>query len=152
MNDILNKKILITGGAGFIGSNLVDYLVEAGHKNISVFDNLETGALENIRDHIQLGKINFIQSDIRDFKSCLSATINCDVVFHQAALGSVPRSIQKPLETHATNVDGFINMLEACKQNNVNDLFTLLLLLFMAIIPHFQKPKTKSENLCRLMP
>ena len=99
-----------------------------------MFDNLETGALENIRDHIQLGKINFIQSDIRDFKSCLSATINCDVVFHQAALGSVPRSIQKPLETHATNVDGFINMLEACKQNNVNDLFTLLLLLFMALI------------------
>ncbi len=117
INELLNKKILITGGAGFIGSNIVDYLVSINHPNINVLDNLETGSLSNIEAH--LPKINFIKADIKSFEECLFATKNCDIVLHQAALGSVPRSIENPIDTHTTNVTGFINMLQAAKQNNV---------------------------------
>ncbi len=115
--ELLTKKILITGGAGFIGSNIVDYLISINHPNITVLDNLQTGSLSNIEKH--LNKINFIKGDITNFVTCLNATKNCDIILHQAALGSVPRSIEKPLDTHNTNVTGFINMLEAAKQNNV---------------------------------
>lgn len=115
--ELLTKKILITGGAGFIGSNVVDYLISINHPNITVLDNLQTGSLSNIEKH--LNKINFIKGDITNFVTCLNATKNCDIILHQAALGSVPRSIEKPLDTHNTNVTGFINMLEAAKQNNV---------------------------------
>jgi UDP-N-acetylglucosamine 4-epimerase len=119
MNSLLNKKILITGGAGFIGSNLVDALVNIGHQNIVVLDNLETSSIKNIQQHLDKNKIQFIKGDIKNFDECLLASKNCDIIFHQAALGSVPRSIEKPLDTHATNVTGFINMLEAAKQNKV---------------------------------
>ena len=115
--ELLTQKILITGGAGFIGSNIVDYLISINHPNITVLDNLQTGYLSNIETH--LSKINFIQGDITNFDTCLNATKNCDIILHQAALGSVPRSIEKPLDTHNTNVTGFINMLEAAKQNNI---------------------------------
>ena len=116
---ILNKKVLITGGAGFIGSNIVDYLVSINHQNIVVLDNLETGFLKNIEQYLESGRIKFILGDIRNYNNCLQATKDCDIVLHQAALGSVPRSIEKPLETHATNVTGFINMLDAAKTNRV---------------------------------
>lgn len=115
-----DKKILVTGGAGFIGSNIVDYLMEINHPDVVVMDNLETGNINNIETYIRSGKIKFIQDDIRNFGACLKATENCDIVLHQAALGSVPRSIERPLETHATNVNGFINILEASRQNNVS--------------------------------
>lgn len=117
---ILTKKILITGGAGFIGSNLVDTLVSLGHPNIRVIDNLETGDIKNIQSHIDTNKIEFIQGDIRSLTDCKNATKDCDIVLHQAALGSVPRSIENPINTHITNVDGFINMLEACRKNKVS--------------------------------
>ena len=119
MNDLLNKKILITGGAGFIGSNIVDELVKLGHTKIVVLDNLETGSLKNIQNHLDSNKIQFIEGDIKNFNDCLNATKDSDIILHQAALGSVQRSIQTPLETHATNVTGFINMLEAAKINKV---------------------------------
>lgn len=117
--DILDKKILITGGAGFIGSNLVDYLVGIGHRKIVVIDNLETGYLKNIETHVNAKNVEFILGDIRNYQDCEKAVKGCDIVLHQAALGSVPRSIEKPLQTHATNVTGFINMLEAAKNNKV---------------------------------
>jgi UDP-N-acetylglucosamine 4-epimerase len=120
MSENLDKRILITGGAGFIGSNIIDYLVVNGYKHITVLDNLETGNIKNIQAHIDAKKIQFIQGSISDYDTCLAATQNQDIILHQAALGSVPRSIINPLATHQTNVTGFINMLEAARTNKVN--------------------------------
>ena len=120
MSENIDKRILITGGAGFIGSNIIDYLVANNYKHITVLDNLETGNIKNIQAHIDAKKIQFIQGSISDYDTCLTATKNQDIILHQAALGSVPRSIINPLATHQTNVTGFINMLEAARTNKVN--------------------------------
>jgi UDP-N-acetylglucosamine 4-epimerase len=120
MSENTDKKILITGGAGFIGSNLADYLVTNNYKYITVLDNLETGNINNIQTHIDSNKIQFIQGSISDYATCLAATKGQDVILHQAALGSVPRSIINPLATHQTNVTGFVNMLEAARTNKVS--------------------------------
>ncbi len=120
MSENIDKRILITGGAGFIGSNIIDYLVANNYKHITVLDNLETGNIKNIQAHIDAKKIHFIQGSISNYDTCLAATKNQDVILHQAALGSVPRSIINPLATHQTNVTGFINMLEAARTNKVN--------------------------------
>ena len=119
MSENLDKKILVTGGAGFIGSNIIDYLVANNYKHITVLDNLETGNIKNIQAHLDSKKIQFIQGSISDYDTCLAATKGQDVILHQAALGSVPRSIANPLATHKTNVTGFINMLEAARINQV---------------------------------
>lgn len=111
-------KILITGGAGFIGSNLVDHFINKGH-HIIVLDNLSTGFEKNIAHHFANPLFKFINGDIRDLETCMNAAQNCDYIFHQAALGSVPRSIKDPITTNAVNVDGFVNMLVAARENNV---------------------------------
>jgi UDP-N-acetylglucosamine 4-epimerase len=113
-------KVLVTGGAGFIGSNLVDTLLRNEQIGfVRVLDNLSTGKLKNIVDFIGNSKFEFIEGDIRNLETCINACKGMDGISHQAALGSVPRSIKDPLTSHYVNVNGFINMLEAAKANNI---------------------------------
>jgi len=111
-------RILITGGAGFIGSNLVDYFLERGHEVVCL-DNLATGFEENIKHNFGNPKFNFINGDIRDFEICKEAVQGCDFVSHQAALGSVPRSIKDPINTNSVNIDGFLNTLIATRDEGI---------------------------------
>lgn len=111
-------NILIVGGAGFIGSNIVKKLVDLKY-NITVFDNLSTGYLKNIKYLIDQNKIKFIYGDITNLESCRKACKNIDIICHQAALGSVPRSIIDPLSSHNSNVNGFLNMLISAKENGI---------------------------------
>ncbi len=113
-------NILITGGAGFIGSNIVETLLQrADTDQVTVFDNLSTGFERNIQPFFSHPKFNFINGDITNLQQCIEATQGADAVCHQAALGSVPRSIMNPLATHQANVDGFVNMLEAARLNGI---------------------------------
>jgi UDP-N-acetylglucosamine/UDP-N-acetylgalactosamine 4-epimerase len=111
-------KILITGGAGFIGSNLVNHFLLEGHQ-IVCLDNLSTGFEHNIIEHHDNPNFTFIKGDIRDMETCKQAIMGCNYVSHQAALGSVPRSITDPITTNSVNISGFLNMLEAAKESGV---------------------------------
>ena len=114
-----NKKILVTGGAGFIGSNLCEYLLQHNNK-VTCLDNLITGKLENINPFIKDSNFKFIEGDITNLNDCNNACENIDVILHQAALGSVPRSIDNPIKTNEININGFLNILWAAKNNNIN--------------------------------
>ena len=116
-----NKKILVTGGAGFIGSNLCEYLLQHNNK-VTCLDNLITGKLENINPFIKDSNFKFIEGDITNLNDCNNACENVDVILHQAALGSVPRSIDNPIKTNEININGFLNILWAAKNNNINRL------------------------------
>lgn len=109
---------MITGGAGFIGSNLCEYFLKQGHE-IRALDNLATGRLRNIEQLLAEKNFEFIEGDIRNLETCRSAVKGFDVVMHQAALGSVPRSIDRPIDTNAVNIDGFVNMLVAAKDEGI---------------------------------
>ncbi len=111
-------KILITGGAGFIGSNLIDHFLKEGHKVVCL-DNLATGFEHNIQHHYNNPDFTFIKGDIRDLETCKQAVEGCDYVLHEAALGSVPRSIEDPATTNAVNIGGFLNMLIAARDEGV---------------------------------
>jgi UDP-N-acetylglucosamine 4-epimerase len=111
-------KVLITGGAGFIGSNLCEHFVGKGH-DVTCLDNLSTGFLHNVEPMKAAPNFRFIQGDIRDLDTCRAAVKGCDVVLHEAALGSVPRSINDPINTNANNIDGFLNMLVAARDEGV---------------------------------
>jgi UDP-N-acetylglucosamine/UDP-N-acetylgalactosamine 4-epimerase len=118
-NQIAGKKFLVTGGAGFIGSHIVHYLLNHG-AYVRVLDNLLTGSIDNLKEHLGSSKnFEFIEGDIVDFKTCQNACAGIDFVSHQAALGSVPRSLQYPEKTNEINVTGFINMLVASKDHKV---------------------------------
>ena len=115
--DLSQYKFLITGGAGFIGSNLVEYLLKYGAGHVRVLDNLSNGYFENIKDFLSLPNFEFIEGDIRDFATCKIAVNDMDFISHQAALGSVPRSIGDPITSNEVNVSGFLNMLTAAKDS-----------------------------------
>lgn len=112
------RRILITGGAGFIGSNLCEYFV-ANNNEVVCLDNLSTGFLHNIQHLLDHPKFTFIQGDIRNTDDCRKAVAGCDLVMHQAALGSVPRSIQDPVTTNDVNIGGFVNMLHAAVEAKI---------------------------------
>lgn len=113
-----NKAVLVTGGAGFIGSNLVDRLLELGAK-VSCFDNFATGKRENLEKHKNNPDFKLIEADIRDINQCHQACVGHEIVFHQAALGSVPRSINDPATTNEVNISGFLHMLIAARDAGV---------------------------------
>lgn len=111
-------KILITGGAGFIGSNLCEYFVGKGF-DVVCLDNLSTGFMHNIEHLLNKENFRFVKGDIRDLDTCREAVKGCEGVFQEAALGSVPRSINDPITTNSTNIDGFLNMLVASRDEGV---------------------------------
>jgi UDP-N-acetylglucosamine 4-epimerase len=113
-------KVLVTGGAGFIGSNLVHALMNDDRITaVKVIDNLETGRFANISVFKNHSKFEFIEGDIRNYGICLGAAEGIDIVSHQAALGSVPRSVKDPLTTHEVNATGTLNIFNAARENNI---------------------------------
>lgn len=117
----MKDKILITGGAGFIGSNLCEYFLNKGF-HIVCLDNLSTGRMTNIEMFLGNECFTFVEGDIRDLDVCKNAVVGCKYVLHEAALGSVPRSIDNPLRTNDNNVNGFLNVLVAARDEGVKRL------------------------------
>ncbi|WP_395050644.1 SDR family oxidoreductase [Flavobacterium sp.] len=118
MKEDTKSTILITGGAGFIGSNLCDYFLAKGHQVVCL-DNFATGHRHNLKDFITNENFRLIEGDIRNLNDCQNAVQGVDYVLHQAALGSVPRSINDPITTNDVNVSGFLNMLVASRDAKV---------------------------------
>jgi UDP-N-acetylglucosamine/UDP-N-acetylgalactosamine 4-epimerase len=117
--DLSPYSFLITGGAGFIGSNLAEYLLKYGAGKVRVLDNLSTGHMRNLQDFKSNSAFEFLQGDIRDKETCMAAAKDMNFVLHEAALGSVPRSIADPITTNDVNITGFLNMLMAVKESSV---------------------------------
>ena len=115
-----NRTVLVTGGAGFIGSHIVNALVHLGASKIRILDNLATGSISNIQSLLdKYPNIEFILGDVCNLETCKEACSGIDIICHQAALGSVPRSVDNPLGSHTSNVTGFINILVAAKENGI---------------------------------
>jgi len=117
--DISDFKVLVTGGAGFIGSNLVDYLLQHGVKKVRIIDNLSTGFERNIKDFMRDPRFEFFRGDIRNAEDCRKACEGMTHISHQAALGSVPRSLKEPAATNDVNVGGFVNILTAARDEGI---------------------------------
>ncbi len=118
MTAFQHKKVLVTGGAGFIGSNLIEALLLQGAQ-VSCLDNFATGHRHNIEPFFNSPHFQLSEGDIRDFKQCQDACLGQDIVFHQAALGSVPRSINDPITSNDVNISGFLNLLTAARDAQV---------------------------------
>jgi UDP-N-acetylglucosamine 4-epimerase len=119
--DLAEKSFLITGGAGFIGSNLVEYLLKYGARKVRILDNFSTGSYANIANFLSNPSFELVEGDIRNLDDCRKAMLDIQYVSHQAALGSVPRSIDDPLTTNEVNIGGFLNMLVAARDGKVNN-------------------------------
>jgi UDP-N-acetylglucosamine 4-epimerase len=115
--DLSKLAFLVTGGGGFIGSNIVEYLLKYGAKTVRVLDNFSNGYRENLTEFMDNPAFELIEGDIRDLETCKQAMADMDYVSHQAALGSVPRSINDPATTNAVNISGFLNMMIALKDS-----------------------------------
>ncbi|MBD1396941.1 SDR family oxidoreductase [Pontibacter sp. JH31] len=120
--DISQYTFLVTGGAGFIGSNIVEYLLKYGAKKVRVLDNFATGSHNNIEEFKSNPAFELLVGDIRDLETCKRALEGADYVSHQAALGSVPRSINDPITSNDVNISGFLNMLVAARDTGVKRL------------------------------
>ena len=116
---LADNKFLVTGGGGFIGGHLAEYLLKNGAAKVRVLDNMVNGFESNLAVLKQYPAFEFIQGDIRNFEDCNKACEGIDYVSHQAALGSVPRSIKEPVYFNDVNVGGFVNMLKAAVDNNI---------------------------------
>lgn len=115
-----DRNILVTGGAGFIGSNIVESILNSGVMSVRILDNLSTGNKNNIQSLLdKYDNLEFMYGDITNLETCRKAVNSVDVICHQAALGSVPRSVNDPLSSHLSNVNGFLNILIAAKEEGI---------------------------------
>jgi UDP-N-acetylglucosamine 4-epimerase len=117
--DLNSSHFLVTGGAGFIGSHIVEYLLKYGAGKVRVLDNFSTGSMKNIQEFLDNPAFELIEGDIRDLSTCQQAVRGIHYVSHQAALGSVPRSIDDPITSNEVNISGFLNMLVASQKSAV---------------------------------
>lgn len=117
--DLSKYSFLVTGGAGFVGSNIVEYLLKYKAGKVRVIDNLITGFEHNLKQYKDNSAFEFMQADMCDYDAAFKAVSGIDIVLHQAALGSVPRSVEKPIDTNAHNVNGFLNIMFAAKEAKV---------------------------------
>ena len=114
-------RILITGGAGFIGSNLVEHLLNSKDVElVRVLDNLATGSMKNLETFLGDPRFEFVEGDIRNYQTCLDVCKGINLISHQAALGSVPRSINDPLTSNEVNITGTLHVFTAAKESKVN--------------------------------
>ena len=142
-NRVTGKRFLITGGAGFIGSHIVEYLLSNHARKVRVLDNLSNGSIHNIKDFLTNPSFEFIQGDIRDMDCCKRACSDIDFVSHQAAVGSVPRSIKDPVTTNDVNINGYVNILTACRDLGIQNI---VYASSSSVYGDSQKlPKTESE-------
>jgi UDP-N-acetylglucosamine 4-epimerase len=121
-DDLGSSNFLVTGGAGFIGSHIAEYLLNYGAGKVRVLDNFSTGSMNNIRKFLDNPAFELIEGDIRDYETCQLALRGMDYVSHQAALGSVPRSIDNPITSNEVNVTGFLHILEAAHKEKVRKM------------------------------
>jgi UDP-N-acetylglucosamine 4-epimerase len=117
--DLSESSFLVTGGAGFIGSHIAEYLLKNKAAKVRVLDNMANGFASNLDVLKKFEGFEFIEGDIRNIETCRNACEGIDYVSHQAALGSVPRSIKEPSKTNDANVGGFVNVLKAAVEKNV---------------------------------
>lgn len=145
--DLKDKSILITGGAGFIGSHLSEFFVKSGCKRVVVLDDLSTGFKKNIEHLMFEENFQFIEGTIVNPDTCLNACKEIDIILHHAALGSVPRSVENPIATNLVNVNGFVNMLFAAKECNVQKFIYASSSSVYGDDQNFPKTENKTGNL-----
>lgn len=145
--DLSGKSFLVTGGAGFIGSHIVAYLLANGAGKVRVLDNLATGLLSNVLLFKDNSRYEFMEGDIRNFAECEQACAGITHVTHQAALGSVPRSVKDPVSSNEVNVSGFVNMITAAKNAGVATFVYASSSSVYGDEPNLPKIETRTGNL-----